>query len=87
MRFQKSDEVKNDKGALSGPFLPRYGRSALARRSANWKYLGISLLGVSPGAPELYFHWSPELGLGVHCTPNLDGLVYSGVALKAVLAT
>jgi hypothetical protein len=40
-----------------------------------------SLLGASPGAPELYFHWSPELGLGDHYTPSPDGLVSSVVGL------
>jgi hypothetical protein len=40
MRFQEDNSIHNDKGALPGPFLSLYGRSAPAHQLASWRCLG-----------------------------------------------
>jgi hypothetical protein len=52
MRFLECNNIGKAKDALPGPFLTRYGRSALAHQSASWKYLGIFLPGDSLEALE-----------------------------------
>jgi hypothetical protein len=48
IRFQEDNHIDKDKGALLGPFQPRYGRSAPAHQSVSWRYIGIFLPDVSP---------------------------------------
>jgi hypothetical protein len=47
-----------------------------------WRYLGIFLLDASLEVLEPSFLESPELGLGVHCTPSPDELIFSEVGLN-----
>jgi hypothetical protein len=73
--------LRIDQGALLRPFLLRHGTSALVRQLASWKCLKMFLRGALPGALELYFLGSPELGLRVCSTPSQEGLVSSMVGL------
>jgi hypothetical protein len=46
-----------------------------------WRCLGIFVLGALVEVRQPSFLESPELGLGVHCTPSLDELAFSMVGL------
>jgi hypothetical protein len=78
VRFQEDNSIHNDKGALPGPFLSQYGRSAPAHQLTSWRCLGTFHPRVSPEALEESFRQFPESGLGVHCIPSPSGPVSSG---------
>jgi hypothetical protein len=46
------------------------------------RYLGIFLLDASLEVLEPSFPENPKLGLGVHCIPSLDELVFSAIGLS-----
>jgi hypothetical protein len=76
MRSWRNNEDQIELDALLGPFQFRCGKGAHARQLARKKHLGKFLLDNSTEALESSSLEFLELGLGVHCTPSQDELVF-----------